>query len=78
MQEILAALEQEQRSLLEEIREQKTNSIKAKKKYNELLETAVTSSMNMFAAGNMKRVEIMAKTNLFIFLHDGKACHTHI
>lgn len=40
-------------------------------KYNELVETGDSASINIFPASNPRRAEIMAKANLLIFIHDG-------
>ncbi|GLA64733.1 hypothetical protein AtubIFM54640_006457 [Aspergillus tubingensis] len=41
-------------------------------KYDELIETGVTASINMFPASNPRRAELMAKANLLIFIHDDR------
>ena len=41
------------------------------KKESELLETAVTAAIYMFADGSERRVTLMAKIILLIYLHDG-------
>lgn len=46
-------------------------------KERELLETAVTAPMNMFPAASVERARIMAKANMFIFMHDGRYSLKH-
>ncbi|OJI81974.1 hypothetical protein ASPTUDRAFT_126705 [Aspergillus tubingensis CBS 134.48] len=46
------------------------SSLTQMSKYDELIETGVTASINMFPASNARRAELMAKANLLIFIHD--------
>lgn len=77
MDEIEAASAKDQGLLPEEMRNPTNLGLMAKKR-KEIFETAVTVPMHMFASGNRKRARIIAKTSVFILLHDGTSCDSFL
>lgn len=51
------------------------NKDKSKSRDAFLIDTAVSAPINMFPAANAEQARILAKGNIFIFIHDGKAIY---